>query len=49
MRAWLARDRGAHAEGPRHQYSAEAFDVDLAQIDHHFGPYLNRHRVALER
>ena len=49
MRAWLARDRGAHAEGPRHHYSADAFGVDLAEIDRHFGPYLTRHRVALER
>ena len=49
MRRWLGRDRSAHAEGPRHAYSAETFGVELGEIDHHFGPYLQRHDVALER
>src|SRR5437867_9376948 len=28
MRAWLDRDRSAHAQGPRHAYQAEDFGVD---------------------
>ena len=49
MKAWLGRDRGEHAAGPRHVYSGETFGVEHAEIDHHFGDYLRRYNVALER
>ena len=49
MKAWLARDRREHAAGPQHVYSGEAFGVDHAEIDHHFGAYLRRYNVVLER
>ena len=49
MRSWLGRDRSAHAEGPRHHYEAEDFGVDASGIDRHFGAYMQRHAVALER
>lgn len=49
MRNWLARDRGAHAQGPRHAYAADAFGVDGGEIDRQFGDYLRRHGVVLER
>jgi len=49
MTAWLARDRGAHAAGPQHIYSGEEFGVEHAEIDRHFGAYLRRYHVALER
>ena len=49
MQAWLSRDRSAHAAGPQHHYSAEDFGVDHAEIDAHFGAYLRRYDVALER
>ena len=49
MRSWLARDRSDHAAGPKHSYSGEDFGVDHAEIDRHFGDYLGRYNVALER
>ena len=49
MSAWLKRDRSDHARGPRHAYSAEDFGVDHAEIDRHFGDYIGRYNVALER
>lgn len=49
MQAWLGRDRGEHAAGPRHVYSGAAFGVEHTEIDHHFGDYLRRYNVALER
>ena len=49
MQSWLARDRSAHAAGPQHHYSAGDFGVDHAEIDAHFGAYLRRYDVALER
>lgn len=49
MRAWLGRDRGEHAAGPQHVYNGEDFGVDHAEIDRHFGAYLRRYNVALER
>ena len=49
MKAWLARDRGDHAAGPQHVYSGEDFGVDHAEIDRHFGAYLRRYQVELER
>jgi sulfotransferase family protein len=49
MKSWLARDRSAHAAGPQHVYNGEDFGVDHAEIDRHFGGYLHRHNVTLER
>jgi len=49
MKAWLGRDRSEHAAGPQHVYSGETFGVDHAEIDQHFGDYLRRYNIALER
>jgi len=49
MQAWLGRDRGEHAAGPKHVYSGGDFGVDHAEIDRHFGAYLRRYNVELER
>jgi len=49
MQAWLGRDRGEHAAGPKHVYHGDDFGVDHAEIDRHFGAYLRRYNVELER
>ena len=49
MRPGSGRDRSDHAAGPQHVYSGEDFGVDHAEIDRHFGDYLGRYNVALER
>ncbi len=49
VEAWMAADREAHARGPRHAYSMEAFDLDYASIDHVMGGYIRDFNVRLER
>jgi hypothetical protein len=46
---WMAADREAHAKGPRHSYSMEAFDLDYASIDSVMGGYIRDFNVRLER
>jgi hypothetical protein len=45
----MAADRDAHARGPRHAYSMEAFDLDYASIDQVMGGYIRDFNVRLER
>jgi hypothetical protein len=49
LRAWLKGNRDGHAKGPRHTYSLEQFDLDLAQIDSVMGDYIRSYGVQLER
>ncbi|MGR4865713.1 sulfotransferase family protein [Caulobacter sp. LARHSG274] len=49
VEAWMAADREAHARGPRHAYSMEAFDLDYASIDQVMGGYIRDFNVRLER
>lgn len=47
--AHMDADRAAHAKGPRHSYSMEAFDLDYAGIDRVMGGYIRDFNVSLER
>jgi len=47
--AHMDADRVAHAKGPRHSYSMEAFDLDYAGIDRVMGGYIRDFDVRLER
>jgi hypothetical protein len=49
MRAWLERDRSAHARGHRHSYRLEDYGLDLARIDRVMGEYIRDSGVTLER
>ncbi|HSW03575.1 sulfotransferase family protein [Aquabacterium sp.] len=49
MQGWLTRDRSGHAAGAKHQYDGKDFGVDAAEIDRHFGDYIARYNIALER
>ncbi|HLZ96678.1 MAG TPA: sulfotransferase [Steroidobacteraceae bacterium] len=49
LRAWLEANREDHAQGPRHTYSLEQFDLDLAKIDAVMGDYIRSCGVQLER
>jgi hypothetical protein len=49
MQAFLARDRTAHASGPRHSYTLEQYGIDLREIDSAMGPYVRQYGVRLER
>lgn len=46
---WMAADREAHARGPRHSYTMEAFDLDYEGIDQVMGGYIRDFNVGLER
>jgi hypothetical protein len=49
LRVWLKGNRDTHAQGPRHTYSLEQFDLDLAKIDTVMGDYIRSCGVQLER
>ena len=49
LRVWLRCDRHGHAQGPRHTYGLDQFDLDLAKIDTVMGDYIRGCSVQLER
>ena len=49
LRRWLADNREGHSKGPRHTYSLDQFDLDLAKIDTVMGDYIHSCGVQLER
>ena len=49
VQVWMDVDRAAHAKGPKHSYTMEAFDLDYAGIDKVMGGYNRDFDVSLER
>ncbi len=49
VQSWMDLDREAHARGPKHAYTMEAFDLDYAGIDSVMGGYIRDFNVSLER
>ncbi len=49
VQGWMDVDREAHARGPKHAYTMEAFDLDYAGIDSVMGGYIRDFNVSLER
>lgn len=49
MSAWLKTDREQHATVGTHSYSLSDFGIDYATIDQHFGRWIDRCSIKLER
>ena len=49
MSDWLKDDREQHASVGTHSYSLQDFGIDYATIDKHFGRWIDRFPIKLER
>jgi sulfotransferase family protein len=49
LRHWLEANREGHSHGPRHTYSLDQFNLDLARIDAVMADYIRSCGVQLER
>lgn len=47
METWLEED--LHTKGSRHRYALEDYDLDEAELERHFGAYLDHYGIARER
>ena len=46
---WVKNDREHHAAVGTHSYSLQDFGIDYDVIDKHFGKWINRFPIKLER